>query len=133
MKLDLDGTSVGLVVELNVLRGVITTLNIGGKHWWLVTNPTHAAARGSVTIAHGYEDCYDRFNTLYFETPVVSRDETSWDDPRIFVLIKRSEWKSTEPQLRLKSHWSMRDCIDDLDCAFYPLQNALIERIPRQD
>jgi hypothetical protein len=66
MNRDLENVTLGLVVELSLLREVLTTLRVDGKHWWVVGDPTDAAARGVIKIAHGYENCYDRLNTLRF-------------------------------------------------------------------
>jgi hypothetical protein len=132
MKLDLSGTTVGLVVELSVLRTVLGTLNIAGRHWWVAGDLTDAAAHGSVTIAHGYEDCYDRLNTLYFETPVLAHEVTSWGDRQVPLLIERSQWMSREPGYHVERGWISQDSASDLDSAFYPMQNALIDRMQRQ-
>lgn len=131
MKLDLSETKVGLVVELSVLRTVLATLNIAGRRWWVAGDPTDGAAHDSVTIAHGYPDCYDRLNTLYFETPLITYETSNWGVCQLFVLIHRSQWMSRQPGFHVERGWIIQDSADDLDSAFYPVQSALIERLQR--
>jgi hypothetical protein len=132
MNLDLDELTLGLHVELSLLRDVLATLRGDGKHWWVIGDPTEAPARGVITIAYGYEECYDRLNTLYFDTPVMSIEGSNWGECRFVVIIERSQWLSHEPGFYVEAGQIIEDTQEDLDCSFYAIQSALIKRLRRQ-
>ncbi len=44
MTLDLDKLTLGLLVEVGLLREVPATLMCEGKHWWVVGGPTEDPA-----------------------------------------------------------------------------------------
>ena len=129
MRLDLDDLKLGLHVELSVLREVLATLKSNGKHWWVVGDPTEAPTRGIITIAHGYEECYDPFNTLYFDTPLVPIWGSNCEERHLFAVIERSQWLSQAPGFYVESGRIIEDMKEDLDSSFYPIQSALTRRL----
>lgn len=126
MDMDLNDVTLGLVVNLGILREVLATLHIDGKRWWIASNPENAAVRGSITIGHGDECCSDRLNTLYFETILLTRDVSSLGTDKLLVLIQRSQWLSQEPGFYVESGRILQDSPEDLRCSFDPIQKALI-------
>jgi hypothetical protein len=115
-----------------LLREVLTTLRSDGKHWWVIGDPTEAPARGIITIAHGYEECYDRLNTLYFDAPMMVIEGSNWGEHHFVVIIERSQWLSHEPGFYVEAGRIIEDSEEDLDSSFYPIQNALIKRLRSQ-
>ncbi len=112
-----------------MLCEVLATLEVDGRHWWLASDPADAATRGVIKIAHGYENCFDRLNTLCFEAPVLTQETSKCGEHKLFVLVERAQWLSAEPGFHVEAGRIIHDAADDVDSAFYPLQIALIGRL----
>src|SRR5260370_22388817 len=97
MDIDFDEVELGLVVNLKTLREVLNGLSIGGKRWWIASDPHDAVEDGAIFIGHGDARCTDRLNTLTFRVPVLNHEAPRGGTDRIVVLLDPSTLSSKDP------------------------------------
>ncbi|QNI32006.1 hypothetical protein H7849_23830 [Alloacidobacterium dinghuense] len=117
------------MVNINIFREVLKALSIGGRRWWISSDPQDALATGSITIGHGDGQCKDRLNTLYFRFPILGELTPSTPADKLVLLIDPCACAPVEPGLYLENGRVMEDFVEDF-LAFYPaVKNALIDRL----
>jgi hypothetical protein len=126
---DLDDVELGLVVSLDTLRGVLKTLSVDGRRWWVASDPHDAAETGSLTIGHGDPNCKDRLNTSYFRVPVVSSAAADCHRVRLVLLFDSSCVTAEEPGFHVEEGIVMRDALDDFSAFFEPIKAGLMARL----
>ena len=104
-------------------------MSIGGRRWWIASDPQDATETGSITIGHGDPHCEDRLNTLYFRFPVVSNGVPKAGMDRLVLLLHPSYVTSEEPSLYIEDGRITQDCLADFVCFFGPIKKALIARM----
>jgi hypothetical protein len=125
----IDEVALGLIVKLTTLKEVLETLEIDGRHWWIVSDLEEIAATGLIVIAHGYQDCYDPLNTLYFQTPILNPEALKTRSDKVVVLLEFSQWLSDEPGYYCERGRIVQDSHEDLLDSFYPILKALVARL----
>jgi hypothetical protein len=133
MDADFSEVTLALVVNLETLRDVLKTMSIGGKRWWVASDPRDAASTGSVTIGHGDPLCTDRLNTLYYRFPVLNSAVPKIRTEQLVLLIDSSACIAQDPGYYLEDGRIVEDSQEDLLCCFYPIRNALIARLQAGD
>lgn len=116
----------GFLVNLKVLRGVLKSLSVSGRRWWIASDPADAVSRGDLTIGHGDENCVDRLNTLSFRVPVMNRDAPWGGTDHILLLIDDSSIVLEQAGFYVEDGVVEKDELEDLRSFFGPLKSALI-------
>jgi hypothetical protein len=129
MDTDLSELELGIVTSLQTLREVLKRLSIGGKRWWIASDPIDAVEDGYITIGHGDPECFDRLNTLYFRVPVVVSDFPPERTDRIVLLIEPTTATGEEPGFYLENSRMPEDPVEDFYEFYAPLERALIARL----
>ena len=129
MDADLTELELGIVVSLRTLREVLKRMNIGGKRWWVASDPFDAVEDGYTTIGYGDPACFDRLNTLYFRIPVIGNDSPPERLDRIVLLIEPTTAAGEEPAFYLENSRMPEDSLEDFYEFFAPLERALIARL----
>lgn len=129
MDADLGELDLGIVVSLNTLREVLKRMSIGGKRWWIASDPLDAVEDGYLTIGYGDPACFDRLNTLHFRVPVIGNDSPPDRTDRVVLLVEPTTTTGEEPGYYLENSRMREDPVQDF-CEFYqPLERALIARL----
>jgi hypothetical protein len=129
MDIDINQIELGFVVNLETMREVLQSLSIDGKRWWIASDPYDAVERGYVSIGHGGPHCMDRLNTLYFQIPVLNKEVPMAGTERLVLLLEASTSSAEEPGYYLQNGRVMQDSFEDFACFYYPIKDALIERL----
>lgn len=124
-----DNIEIGFVVNLETLREALKTLNIRGRRWWLASDPADAIDDGYVVIGHGDKNCTDRLNTVSFRVPVLTRQTPYGGTGRILLLFDASVIAADQPGFYLADGLIEQDFLEDFQCFFRPLKDALIQRM----
>jgi hypothetical protein len=95
----LDDVDLGLVVNLRTLREVLKGLSVGGKHWWIPSNPRDALETRSIRLGHGHPRCRDSVNTSRFVLPVLNDEMPNGGTDSLVVILHRSTLFALEPGL----------------------------------
>ena len=69
--MNLDDVDIAVVVNVEILRQILTKLSTNGKKWWIACEPAYAIEKGCFTIGYGDPGCVDRLNTVYYKLPIV--------------------------------------------------------------
>src|SRR5258708_18172399 len=125
---DFDAVELGIVVNLSTLRKVLKQISIGGRRWWIASDPQDATETGSITIGHGDPHCEDRLNTLYFRIPVVSNEVPKAGTDRLVLLLDPSQVTAEESGLYIQDGRITQDCLADFSWFFAPINKPLIAR-----
>src|ERR1035441_7602704 len=103
MDADLSELDRGIIVTLHTLRDVLKSMSVGGKRWWIGSDPLDAVEDGYLTIGHGDPECFDRLNTLYSRFPVVPSAFLPQRTDRIVLLIEPTTATGEEPPYYLEN------------------------------
>ena len=133
MHTSLDEVELAVVVNLETLREVFMSMSIGGKRWWIASDPHDAIVDGYISIGHGDPGCTDRLNTLYFRVPVVNDETPMGGTDRLVVLIDESTSFPQEPGFYLEDSEVVEDPFEDFMSFFEPLKHALVARLRAAD
>jgi hypothetical protein len=133
MYTSLDEVELAVVVNLETLREVLISMSIGGKRWWIASDPHDAATEGYISIGHGDPGCSDRINTLYFRCPVLNDETPLGGVDRLVVLIDESTSSPQEPGFYLENSEVVADPYEDLMSFLEPLKHALVDRLRTAD
>jgi hypothetical protein len=107
MEFSLDEIEYGLVVSLETLRGVLKSMSINGRKWWIASDPGDALDTHTVTIGHGDPRCHDRLNTLYFRVPVLNEDRPMAGTNQLRLMLDSSVvGRAAGPLLRGWKGWA---------------------------
>src|ERR1700760_719267 len=71
MYINCTGLELGFAINLKTLREVLQGLSIGGRRWWIASDPQDAANSGYVSVGYGDPQCEDCLNTVYFRLPIL--------------------------------------------------------------
>jgi hypothetical protein len=126
---DFGSVDLGFVASLRTLREVFKGLNIGGRRYWLASDPEEAAETGFITIGHGYPRCIDRLNTLHFHLPVVCNESSALRTDRLILMVDPSVISQEEPCLYLKDGRLLEDPVGDFVSFYEPIKRALLARL----
>jgi hypothetical protein len=129
MDVDINEVELGLIVNLKTLREVLKGVSIGGKRWWVASDPHDAPARGYVSIGYGDPQCEDRLNTVYFRFPILGDVTPKSSTDRLVLLIDPSTCVPESPGFYLQDGRVMQDSLEDFLCFYPPLKSALIARL----
>jgi hypothetical protein len=129
MDVDFTEVELGLVVNLETLREVFKGLSVGGKRWWIASDPQDAVENGAIFIGHGDARCTDRLNTLTFRVPVLNDETPTGGTDRIVVLFDPCTSFSQEPGCYIENGRVMQDPLEDFFCFYHPIKRALIARL----
>ena len=129
MDTDLSELELGIVASLQTLREALKRLSIGGKRWWIASDPLDAVEDGYLTIGYGDPKCFDRLNTLYFRVPVVDSDSPPERTDRIVLMIEPTTATGEEPGYYLENSRMREDPVEDFYEFYAPLERALIARL----
>jgi hypothetical protein len=129
MGVDFNEVELGLLVNLKTLREVLKGLSIGGKRWWIASDPQDAVEDGAIFIGHGDARCVDRLNTLTFRVPVLNDETPRGGTDRIVVLLDPSTSSSKDPGYYIENGRVMQDPLEDFFCFYHPIKRALIARL----
>ncbi len=124
-----ENIELGFIVNLETLRQALKTLHIHGRRWWLASDPVDAIDDGYVVIGHGDEGCIDRLNTVSFRVPVLTRQTPYGGNGRILVLFDASSIAADQPGFYLADGLIEQDFLEDFQCFFGPVKDALIQRM----
>jgi hypothetical protein len=133
MDVDFTEVELGLVVNLKILRDVLKGLSVGGKRWWIASDPQDAVEDGAIFIGHGDARCKDRLNSLTFRVPVLNDETRRGGTDGIVVLLDPSTSSSKDPGYYIENGRVMQDPLGDFYCFYYPLKCALIARLQTGD
>jgi hypothetical protein len=133
MDVDFDEVELGLVVNLKTLREVLKALSIGGRRWWIASDPYDAAARGYLSIGHGDQHCPDRLNTLYFRIPILGPEILRGRTDTLLLLFHPATSFPAEPGYYLENGRVMQDSLEDFMSFYVPIKAALIARLQAGD
>jgi hypothetical protein len=128
--MDVDFTEVplGLVVNLKTLREVLKGLSIGGKRWWIASDPQDAVEDGAIFIGHGDPHCTDRLNTLIFRVPVLNDEAPRGGTDTLLLFFHPATSFPAEPGYYLENGRVMQDSLEDFMSFYVPIKAALIAR-----
>lgn len=129
MDADLTDLELGIVASLQTMREVLKRLSIGGKKWWIASDPLDAVEDGFLTIGHGDPACFDRLNTLYFRIPVIGNESPPERTDRIVLLIEPTTATGEDPGYYLENSSMHEDPVEDFYDFYAPLERALIARL----
>lgn len=129
MDVDLGDVELGFVVNLDTLREVLKSLSIGGRNWWIASDPQDAAERGYVSIGFGDTHCKNLLNTVYFRIPVINSVAPQYQRPRLILLFDSAYVKPEVPGFYVENGVYMQDDLEDFQCFFKPIKKALINRM----
>jgi|ERR1017187_569223 hypothetical protein len=129
MDTDLSELELGIVASLQTLREALKRLSIGGKRWWIASDPLDAVEDGYLTIGYGDPKCFDRLNTLHFRIPVIGNDSPPERTDRIVLLIEPTTATGEEPAFYLENRSMPEDPVEDFYDFYAPLERALIARL----
>lgn len=129
MYTSLDEVELAVVVNLETLIEVLKSMSIGGRRWWIASDPRDAAAVGYISIGHGDPSCSDRLNTLYFRIPVLNYEIPMGGTDRLVVLIGASTSFPEQPGFYLENSEVVEDPFEDLMCFYEPIKHALVSRL----
>jgi hypothetical protein len=133
MDVDFSEVELGLVINLKTLREVLKGLSIGGKRWWIASDPQDAVDDGAIFIGHGDSRCVDRLNTLTFRIPILNNETPRGGTDRIVALLDPSTLSSKEPGHYIENGRVTQDLMEDFFCFYYPIKRALIARLQAGD
>jgi hypothetical protein len=111
---------VALVVSIKALRGILRTLHVDGKNWWIGVDPERARETGWISLGWGDQGCSNPLNVQYFRAPLVDLDQESPPD-KLLVLFDAS--------LFISEDRGICSSIGDWENFFAPLQMALIAKL----
>lgn len=129
MYADIEEVELGLVVNLKTLRAVLKGLNVGGKRWWIASDPHDAVAEGFVSIGFGDPLCTDRLNVLRFRVPVVGSQMPQAGTDSLVLLFDPSTCTPEEPGYYLDHGRALQDPLEDFLCFYQPIKCALVDRL----
>jgi hypothetical protein len=129
MDLVLDEIDLGFVVSLETLRQVLKGLSVGGRTWWIASDPSDALESHTVTIGHGDPGCVDRLNTLYFRVPVLNEERPMAGMDKLILLLDCSVASAEQSGLYIEDGRVLKDEIADLESFFVPIRRALIAKL----
>ncbi len=133
MDVDFTEVELGLVVNLKTLREVLKVLSIGGKRWWIASDPQDVVEDGAIFIGYGDPHCTDRLNTVTFRVPVLNHETPRGGTDRIVVLLDPSTSSSRNPGCYIEDGRVMQDPLEDFFCFYYPIKRALIALLQTED
>lgn len=133
MSPDLSELDLGFAVSLGTLREALRDLNVGGRRWWISSDPYDATELGYITIAHGTKGAYDRLNTLHFRVPITCAEYAPSRTERPILMIDPSTATVEEPGYYLQNGAIVDDAVQDLYSFILPIQTALISRLQADD
>jgi hypothetical protein len=129
MNLSVDEIELGFVVSLATLRQVLKGLSVGGRKWWIGSDPSDALETHTVTIGHGDPGCKDRLNTLYFRVPVLNEDKPAAGFGNLILVFDCSVISAEQPGLYREGGRVLKDSLADLEAFFDPIQRALLAKL----
>ena len=118
MEFSLDEIEYGLVVSLETLRGVLKSMSINGRKWWIASDPGDALDTHTVTIGHGDPRCHDRLNTLYFRVPVLNEDRPMAGTNQLRLMLDSSVVWAEQPGIYVEDGRVGHDLVADLESFF---------------
>jgi len=124
-----NDVEIGIVVSLGTLRGVLKTLSVDGKRWWIASrDPSAAMENGAVTVGLRDARCIRPLKTVYFRIPIVD-PVRSWSTDRILLLFDPTVIVDIEPGYFLERGRFVQDCVGDFENFFFPIKRALLDRL----
>jgi hypothetical protein len=127
--IDFANVSLGVVVELQILKEVMQDMSVGGRRWWVASDPEDAAAVGSLTLGFGDPNCKDLLNAVYFLIPIVLSVVPRYHRARLILLVDPSYVKVETPGFYREDGGIVQDGMEDFVSFFAPLKKALAARI----
>lgn len=131
--MDYQNVELGMVVNLKTLREVFKGLSIGGKRWWIASDPQNAVEDGAISIGHGDPSCKDRLNTITFRLPILNNEVPIGGTDRIVVLLDPSTSSLEDPGYYIENGRVMQDPLEDFFFFYHPIKRALIARLQTRD
>ena len=128
MKVDCAGVELGFVPNLQTLRSVLSGLSIGGKRWWIASDPHDALACGFLLIGHGDPLCSDRLNSIFFRVALLGHANCKQTSD-LLILFDLSSVVPEEPGYYLEDGKLRQDSLEDFFCFYEPIEQALIARL----
>jgi hypothetical protein len=129
MNLNLDEVDLGFVVNLETLRGVLKSISVNGRKWWIASDPIDATHNRTLTIGHGDPGCEDRLNTLYYQVPVLNEQVPMAGTEKLVVLFDSSVVQAEQVGLYIEDGEVVEDALSDLESFFDPIQRALLAKL----
>jgi hypothetical protein len=129
VNLNLDEVDLGFVVNLETLRGVLKSMSVNGRKWWIASDPSDAIDTHTVTIGHGDPGCDDRLNTLYFRVPVLNERSPMAGTHKLTLMFDWTVVSAEEPGFYVEDGRIFNDSVEDLRSFYDPVQRALLARL----
>ena len=128
----LGDEGLGFALGLHTLKEVLENLNVKGRRWWIACDPDDAVVTEFVTVGHGDPQCKNRLNTIYFQVPVINASSAVRPDQLILCFSSGAIWCQDAGFYREGAH-IVTDMLEDFNAFFYPIRNALLERMQSDD
>lgn len=125
---------IAVVVNLEVLRGVLKNLSRGGTRFWIASDPADSLDTGSITVARGYPGCKDQLNATYFRIPILNDEMPRRGTNRLVLLLAPSEIRPDDRGSRMDSgQLSTSDILSDFQEFLTPIKGAIVDLLRAAD
>jgi len=119
---------IAVIVDIGTFRTVLKGLRRGGERWWLACDLPDAPESGSVIVGFGEPLCSDRLNCVFFRIPTLDVGTSGLPD-EVYLVIAPALIEHLAPESRALPDCRARDFVGDFERFFFPLKQALIERL----
>ena len=132
VEIDLNDVDVGFVINIATLRTVLNTLNVGGRRFWIASDPADAIESGFIMIGVGSRHCTDRLNTISFRIPVLNPEMPFAGTDRVVVVVHHSVITAEVPGFYVEKGRVLRDDLADFESFYFPLKRALLDFLSKE-
>jgi hypothetical protein len=127
MEINLDDVDLAVVVNIEILREVLSKMSANGRTWWIACEPSYALERGHITIAYGCPGAVDRLNTVLYRVPILNTESPIGGTDKLLVLLDLTVIVAEQAGLYREGDRVIEDEFADIGEFFVPIQQAVVQ------